>query len=387
MKQPQRNNSNKVNNRENNRLLDYYRARVENTDRERLEMLERLEALKLTQEEQHRLEWENKRRFDDIQEMQEIQAQTLNLLNKERKQGLIYQFELENKEIRSLADRSRLRDLLLLAEPIEQTVKLYHDKRPSKMEKFSNVISSCNEKEISNDKSSMKSTNFKPSLTSHISNKSNVLSEGQNSINHISRTNSIRLKPKGSSIPRPKLQLNKSTNKLEFRISPSDEKQQIVRTIVFPNDEENLQDQEIEMLKRQLYQLKAFYEDQAQKQEDARRLRDEEIRLQLINASKKIEELMKRNHKLEKLNHDLTKDYMHLKFESSQNERQMNEELELIRLQNESLASNLKEMTNRNNIEKDFSKNDHEKKLREVSASLRNQVNYIKLDSDSRRSQ
>jgi len=40
--------------------------------------------------------------------------------------------------VRSEEDRRRLIQLLQLAEPIEQTVKLYYDRRPEKTEKYAN---------------------------------------------------------------------------------------------------------------------------------------------------------------------------------------------------------------------------------------------------------
>jgi len=65
--------------------------------------------------------------------------------------------------VRSEEDRRRLVQLLQLAEPIEQTVKLYHDRRPEKTEKYSSnnydpQSLSMNKSVTVNGKNTLKST-------------------------------------------------------------------------------------------------------------------------------------------------------------------------------------------------------------------------------------
>ncbi len=336
------------------RLIDYYRLKTELSDKEIKSFMEKLENLQLTQEEQHKLEWENKKRQDEVIELQNLLSQNNDILNKERRQMLIYQFELQHKDHRSKEDRKRLMQLLSIAEPIEQTINLYYDKRPDIKEKYA----ICEHLPLKN-------KTLKDKCKSPITNTT------KDSFNTNTNTKSLSLKQN--------LKNNNSAKRqksAQYRISPSDEKQHIMKTVILPKqkDEETLLQQEVEYLKKQIKHTRNFYEDQLNKMEETRQLKEEETKLALISASERIEDLIKRNQKLEKLNYELTKDYMHLKYDSSQVERRLYEELELMKLQNESLNFTLNEISSRAKIEKEFSKNDYERKNREISSALRSQI-------------
>lgn len=476
------------------RLVDYYRMRVDNFEKERLETLEKLEKLQLSQQEQHKMEWENKRRKDEIIELQRINAEKDEILDRERRNNLFYQFELENKNLKSDGDRKRLMDILKLAEPIEQCYKLYKDRRPELQEQFTrkeNIIpnmyvksNSINPNNITNLKNlnsninSIQENNIKESTQidksgSIVAQSTNVNTSGNktsyskspindtlnqeislrnnskspcsivsketnftnNKIKNTLSTNSSIIDNTNRNKINDNLKRNKSStklntesnvknkifsntnniktpyfndnnncencnqmtnktpqsfnchnyhtysinpgNNLEFRIAPSDEKQQIVRTIVMPKEEEQLLKQEINYLQTQQKNTRNFYENQLSKLEESRKLKDEETKLQLMAASERIEELMKRNQKLENLNYEITKDYLHLKYDSSQIEKRLYEELELVKLQNESLSTCLKDISKKSQVEKELTRNDFERKNKELSNVLRNQIkNY-----------
>lgn len=476
------------------RLVDYYRMRVDNFEKERLETLEKLEKLQLSQQEQHKMEWENKRRKDEIIELQRINAEKDEILDRERRNNLFYQFELENKNLKSDGDRKRLMDILKLAEPIEQCYKLYKDRRPELQEQFTrkeNIIPNMyvksnsinannitNLKNLNNNISFIQENNIKESsqidksgsivaqstnvntsgnktsyskspindtLNQEISlrnnskspcsivsketnftnnkikntlstNSSVIDNSNRNKINDNHKRNKSSTKLNTESNVKNKIfsntnniktpyfndnnnceNCNQMTNKnpqsfnchnyhtysinpgnnLEFRIAPSDEKQQIVRTIVMPKEEEQLLKQEINYLQTQQKNTRNFYENQLSKLEESKKLKDEETKLQLMAASERIEELMKRNQKLENLNYEITKDYLHLKYDSSQIEKRLYEELELVKLQNESLSSCLKDISKKSQVEKELTRNDFERKNKELSNVLRNQIkNY-----------
>lgn len=476
------------------RLVDYYRMRVDNFEKERLETLEKLEKLQLSQQEQHKMEWENKRRKDEIIELQRINAEKDEILDRERRNNLFYQFELENKNLKSDGDRKRLMDILKLAEPIEQCYKLYKDRRPELQEQFtrkeniipnmyvkSNSINSnniTNLKNLNSNINSIQENNIKESTQidksgSIVAQSTNVNTSGNktsyskspindtlnqeislrnnskspcsivsketnftnNKIKNTLSTNSSIIDNSNRNKINDNLKRNKSStklntesnvknkifsntnniktpyfndnnncencnqmtnktpqsfnchnyhtysinpgNNLEFRIAPSDEKQQIVRTIVMPKEEEQLLKQEINYLQTQQKNTRNFYENQLSKLEESRKLKDEETKLQLMAASERIEELMKRNQKLENLNYEITKDYLHLKYDSSQIEKRLYEELELVKLQNESLSTCLKDISKKSQVEKELTRNDFERKNKELSNVLRNQIkNY-----------
>lgn len=357
-------------------LLDYYRLKINSFENERRDYLEKLEKLKLTQEEQHNLEWENKKRTEEIIELQNIISLNNEVLNKERRQMLLYQFELENKSHKSKEDRRRLMDLLKLAEPIEQTIKLYYDRRPDIKEKYAihdnkpinkHVYENVNESNNIIKNSKLLRAKSPVSLASKETNNTNNILKRNNSRTKLS--NKIKIQSSKTSYKD-----NKNVTNKEYRISPIDDRQNIIRTVILPKEQENLLSQEVEYLKKQINQIRQFYEDQLNKYNESKKLQEEENKLSLLALNDKIELLLKKNHKLEKLNYEITKDYMHLKFDSSTNEKRLYEEIELIKLHNESLSKSIHDLTSKNIQEKQFNKNIYERRRTEISTNLRNQI-------------
>jgi hypothetical protein len=290
-------------------------------------------------------------------------------------------------------DRKRLMQMLQLAEPIEQTIKLYFDRRPELSEKFAN-----SETDINDPDNISLSANSK-SIISHSKTHSNLLNYNATNNNFSSKNTTNSLKIKSSSRPKTAISnasikknsdsnrqsskgkiICKTTNllapRLEYRIPPSDEKQQIIRTILLPDQNKisNPSSQENEFLRKQLIELKNFYENYVLKLEEDRRLREEEYRLGMANSKDKFEEMIKKNQKLERLNYELTKDFMQLKFDSSNSEKDLFEEIETLKLQNEALSVSLKEVIYRTNIDKDSAKAEYERKTKEISYVMRTQV-------------
>ena len=110
------------------RLVDYYRMRIETSQKERLEYLSLLENLKIKNEDLHKTEWELRRRKEEIVELEQALYEANIALNNERKKAIHYSTEIENCKIRKKEDHRRIQQLLQLAEPIEQTLKLYKGK-------------------------------------------------------------------------------------------------------------------------------------------------------------------------------------------------------------------------------------------------------------------
>jgi hypothetical protein len=57
--------------------------------------LEKLEGLRISQEEYHKMQWEGRRRTDEINELQDALSETNISLNQERKQSINLSGELE----------------------------------------------------------------------------------------------------------------------------------------------------------------------------------------------------------------------------------------------------------------------------------------------------
>lgn len=230
-------------------------------------------------------------------------------------------------------DRRRMVQLLQFAEPIENQLKLFYDKRPE-----------VTERQIS---------------------QSNFNYDAKNQYS----SNSVSLK---KCVDKSKA---KNTTPSVNRKTPSDARQNIVKTIMFPTEtKENFATDENKCLKKQKEELIALCENIIMKMEEDGRLREEEFRLQKINMNQKLQDLQRKNKKLEKLNYDITKNYMDLKFDIEINNKKLNDEYELVKLQNEALQNSLNDIVKKTNIEREVCKNELARKTREVTSSLRNQV-------------
>lgn len=336
------------------RLVDYYRMKIETFEKERLEYLSLLDSLKIKNEDQHKTEWELRRRKEEIVELEQALYEANITLNNERKKAIHYSNEIENCKLRKKEDHRRIKQLLQLAEPIEQTMKLYQGKPPVKTEKYSNF-------------------NFEPC------NDDNEYFPNSNSV-------SIKkaLKPKETkSKSRPKSSYYSTktgigetkTKKTLYRIPPSDEKQQILRTVMFPTDEKVTEiNTENTQLKKEIEELKAKFDAQILKLEENRKLNEEEFRQQVLNYNREAEDLIKKNQKLEKLNYEIAKDYMLLKHETGIQEKKIYEDMEVIKLNNKALEQSLKEIVDKSHKEKITSLNEFNKRTREITSCLRGQA-------------
>jgi hypothetical protein len=284
--------------------------------------------------------------------------------------------------------------MLKLAEPIEQTIKLYFDRRPEMREKFSNCETDIPDSDnVSLAAHSHSNLNNKTSLI-HSRKGSNAISSTSKNIKTNAQGNGVMIR--NSSRPKTALSKNSFSNvndlkkvtckttlksfapKLEYRISPSEEKQQIVRTVLMPEmqiNNTNVSTEENEFLRKQLVDMKNYYENHILKLEEDRRLREEEHRLWVIDYKEKLEDSIKKNQKLEKMNYELTKDFMQLKFDSSNGEKEKFEEVENLKCQNEALSVSLKEVIFRTNVDKESARVEYERKTKEISNIMRSQVN------------
>ena len=311
---------------ENQRMIEYYKMKIAEIEKERIEWMTKLEGLNQNTQDYYTKEWELRKLTDEITELQQSLSEANIALNQERKKVIHFNNEIESFKNKTKDDRRRMVQLLQFAEPIENSMKTYFDRRPDALEKPER---------------------------------------------NIYEQNSVSLK---KNINRSK---NNSKNKniISNRKTQSDGRQNKIKTIMFPTDtKENFVNDENKTLKKQLEEIKALYENIILKMEEDSKLRDEEIRLQTINMNQKLLELKKRKNRLEKLNFDITKNFMDLKYDTDKNNKRLNEELELTKLQNEALKNSLNDIIKKANIEKEVSKNEYNRKTKQVANSLRNQV-------------
>lgn len=400
-------------------LLDYYRIKLDKFDEERKDWLEKLETIRQNLEEHHRLQWEIQTRNTEVLNLQINKSEITKGINLERQRVSQLSSELEFYKERSNQDRKRIIQLLQLTEPIEQQVKIFHNKIPHKTEKFHDVIheNTLDIKKISNQpvdlskSSCIYSTQAGTNNTNIMSNSkygrlntshAHIHSFHNQSLNMsacmeprpVSRQKSMNKSMKydnsqrgrqirSSTNPhykkiRPPTQKNlKNSSLLEARIRPSTEKQHIIRSVVFPNNEKSDLNEEISFLKKQISDIRTFYEDMLQKQSLQQKDHEKELNLHLENEKSKITEIQKQRQKAEELNIILTKEIVTLKCENSKNERATYEELDLVKLQNQALITAMKELSTHKDLEKKNYLSEQERRNETVLGNMRQQLkNY-----------
>ena len=116
--------------REANTLLAHYRDRINAFDREREEWLQKLENVRLSQEEAHKTQWELQKRREEISDLQKTLSNAKLSLYEERQHILKLVKESDQLKVKELEDKKKIVELLALNEPLEQEVVFYKDLRP-----------------------------------------------------------------------------------------------------------------------------------------------------------------------------------------------------------------------------------------------------------------
>ncbi len=111
-------------------ILEYYRSRVDEIQKERDEWFERLETLRISQESFHKQEWELKRRAEEIAELQKALSDSHVALFEERELALRLRREVEELQAKAVDDRRKIMELLALTGSVEQDITFFKDCRP-----------------------------------------------------------------------------------------------------------------------------------------------------------------------------------------------------------------------------------------------------------------
>ena len=337
------------------RLIDYYRLVVETFETERIKNHDLFQSIKIPNEDQHKVEWEIKRRKDEIIELENALHESNMALNNERKRAIHYGKVIENCKYIAKEDKRRIKQLLELSEPIEQTIKLEQNKSPTKTEKYSNF-------------------NFEDDLSI---NNDNIIN-GSDSINitkNMKSNNTKNKKAVKSYYGKGYNPFEKKVEPVKYRVPPNDEKQNILRTVIFPENEktEELKENNDE-LKKEIELIKQLYEDKLKTIEENRKLKEERFRQQCITYKSKANDLIKENQKLEKLNFATVKDSLELKYQNGIEEQKKYEELVKLKQDNAVLENELKNIIKKSSQDKSKALKDYNKKTREISTHLNNQA-------------
>lgn len=111
-------------------ILAYYRERIDAIQKERDEWFERLETLRISQEDYHRQEWETKKRNEEVAELQKSLSDAHVAIFEERELALKLKRENEELQARAVEDRRKIMELLALNGSVEQDITYVKDCRP-----------------------------------------------------------------------------------------------------------------------------------------------------------------------------------------------------------------------------------------------------------------
>lgn len=284
-------------------LLNYYRTRLDQFEKERDEWLEKLEGLRVSQENHHRLQWELKKRNEEIYAMQQQLSEMQLTLFSEREQIVSLAKENDRLRLKESEDQRKLMELMAVAQPIEQDVTYFEDRRPEVVNRYPGKA-----------KSSSKMKSARTAYCTICKNTKEMLGACTERHSHtIGRT---------SSTPRP-----------------------IVRTIYLPNEMSNALVMEVDMLKKQLEQDKALFQGQIEALKEDRSVREDEFRLRAEADQRRIEELLQQLQRAEDFKISTTRDYLRLRHESQTKERSLVEQLGKTRQENDGLLTHVKHTT------------------------------------------
>ncbi|KIZ06949.1 Coiled-coil domain-containing protein 77 [Monoraphidium neglectum] len=112
-------------------LLAHYKTRIEEFEAERDELLRAVARCAVQSEDLHRLEWENRKRADEVRELQQALSDAQQFLFEERQRLLALQAENDELKLQELDDRKRMQHLLAMTQPLEQQITYRGDGLPA----------------------------------------------------------------------------------------------------------------------------------------------------------------------------------------------------------------------------------------------------------------
>ncbi|CAI2370858.1 unnamed protein product [Moneuplotes crassus] len=273
-------------------ILNYYRERIENNEDERRKWYETLGKLRISQDYDHRLRWEHKKRTEELQELETAVKDAHYFLYDYRdkigklkdENNALVQSETEN--------RRTIKDLLALNNSVEQHVHFSEGSSPERLLSYSKSALGNN---------------------IHQRNKENI----PGSINLANQT--------------PKTNPNYKT--------PN-----IIRTVYLENSDLAALRKELEELQTEIHEEKDMYECQLHAARNEKAEYDEYARQELISDNAKINDLLQEFEQTDHLSLDTLMDYGRLLQEADDKVRTAEEQNEKLRIENTELAAKIKKV-------------------------------------------
>ncbi len=115
-----------------NSLLSFYRSRLSSFDEERQEWLRSIELIREKQDLRHKLDWELKKRKEEISDLQRTLSEAKLIIFDERQKSLKLLRENDELKVREIEDRRKIGELLAMTDAVEDEINVFKDLRPGK---------------------------------------------------------------------------------------------------------------------------------------------------------------------------------------------------------------------------------------------------------------
>jgi len=126
-------------------LLDYYRQRLDEIEKERGEFMDKLEVFDGSRGLHHQLRVELAKRDTEIRDLQQALSDAHIFLFEEREKVLRLAAENDELRVRELEDRKRIQHLLALTQPVGQEVTYFRSAKPEKVHRNAPVSAESHE--------------------------------------------------------------------------------------------------------------------------------------------------------------------------------------------------------------------------------------------------
>ncbi|KAJ0397784.1 hypothetical protein P43SY_006486 [Pythium insidiosum] len=271
-------------------LLAFYRRRCEQFQSERQILVDHISNVEVTKEEYHRIKWDLKMRKEEIAELEASLKKANAVIFQLKEEKLALETENEALRIQEQGDRHKIQHLLALTQPVVEEVTFFRDCRPGTTAAFP---------------SQEAPRVYSYPSTVHLG--SEPLLRGPHRPSHRDGTESA-----GHAASAEK---------------PQRRRPQVLRTIYMPNQQAEVLTKTIENLQRQLQRSQEIAEERMQHTLET--FADEKNRL--VEAQRAMEDkydiMEKQLEKTKRLLHMTTKDYLVLRHQSQEAERQAHEEV------------------------------------------------------------
>jgi len=256
----------------------------------------KLNNLKLTAEENHKIEWERKIRINEYRELQNQLEQLNKQLESER---INFQKLLnENNELKQIMynNEEKYARLNGYVEPIEQEIAFRKDEEPQVIQKYMSLHEGKqNTFNQINGKREYRNNTWQKVINHNKTNNKNEKCHGKGSTNNL-HNNTIKDKE------------NNTNNKFND-YKPKNQ----IKTVFLPNEQLNNLNIEIEILKNQLENDKKHYNTEFEFYNNEKERRNNEFNAKKYSDLEKIEWLKKKIEERTKLYHDVTKELLQKK--------------------------------------------------------------------------